>query len=90
MLVEKHDRVRFPDSGQDFLTMRTSVELAVRAEDPAAARVRAAGAKDALTADGDRVGVRARVGLGGESDAVVSAEILLNGNAVFAKEWTMP
>jgi putative CocE/NonD family hydrolase len=89
VLVEKHDRVRFPDSGQDFLTMRTSVELAVRAEDPAAARMRAAGEKNALTADGDRVGVRARIDMG-ESDAVVSAEILLNGNEVFAKEWTMP
>lgn len=86
--VEKHDRVRFPDSGADFLTMRTSVELAVRAQDPAAARMSASGEKNALTADGDRVGVRARIDMGA-ADAAVSAEILLNGNEVFAKEWKL-
>jgi putative CocE/NonD family hydrolase len=87
--VEKHDRVRFPGSEQDFLTMRTSVELEVRAQDPAAARMRASGEKNAVTADGDRVGVRARIDMG-DKDAAVSAEILLNGNEVFAKEWKLP
>jgi hypothetical protein len=86
--VEKHDRVRFPDSGRDFLTMRTSVDLAVRAQDPGAARMRACGEKTAVTADGDRVGVRARIDMG-EADAEVTAEVLLNGNQVFTKEWKL-
>ena len=65
------------------------MELAVRAGNPAASRMRASGEKNAVTADGDRVGVRARIDMG-EADAEVWAEVLLNGNQVFTKEWKLP
>lgn len=79
--VEKHDLVR-------TLGMNTLVEISVAAEDPAAARMRASGEKHARTADGDEVRVRAEIDMR-DTEAAVTAEVLVNDTRFFTREWKL-
>jgi hypothetical protein len=48
----------------------------------------ASGEKSAVTAEGDRIAVRAEIGMGA-AEAAVTAEVFVNGTEFFTREWKL-
>ncbi|QFU91730.1 CocE/NonD family hydrolase [Amycolatopsis sp. YIM 10] len=88
MSLAKQDRVDQIDGARGSLTMATRIDFGVSEHDAAGARMTASGVKTVRTTDGDHVAVRAAIEMN-DADATVRAEVLLNGNPFFSREWKL-